>query len=895
MQCLTNRFDWILNIIVLSCAIVLLVIPTSGYAQIQPDQIGFPPDSNQIWILGIDTTQSSPTYGQGKWFELPNLAIGDTLPVIQDSCDFQIAYQALVEQHDIGVVVGTELHFNIPPNLDGWVVDTVIGFHTTAGTTGETLISVYNLTQAEDVVSQFDIDAGNTVQSQTGNYVLTSGDEIRIRIDGECTTPAQGLRVVLILRGLVPCIAYPIETYTDGDSLCIVVNGDSTCIFITGGLAFNGIYTSTNNDTDAEVVEINVQAGNNLTLDFEGGSANDRFILNADIPVLEFSNTTDSIDWILYQQSNTVAFYPEGGDGIFAIQGSSGNILYFNTATKALQFIGGSFTMDNIGAPTGSVINLIKDDTDESEITWMNGSYLRRWAISGTASADMDFRINRYTGSSAFQDSPISILNSDGVLVIPNSSSNPATSIMGRSAGNAITTVGLGAGFTIDGSGDIQFTEEVPINDLLAADGTNTIDNANFAQEWQWNTLSGSGLKLSSTSTAAASSNQRLFHADLSGANATGNEVTYAIYGSNSHTGTTPWNYGVYGQSTGSLGAGVRGLNLTGKGVDGTGGAYGGHFQGTIGVLGLSSASYGAWGASNTGTGILASSVSGAGLRSTGALPSNFNVAAAGTNDVVPIASLFRSSTGTPANGLGASLLYGIETSTTDDVTAGAISYLWSDITHASRTSRFELSTVNSGTTARKLAIAGDGQLTLDLINNFSGASTDSVVTVDASGNLRVRHAGLFGGAGDGWGSDIVNTDASLTGDGTTSDPLSVVFPVDTIVLKYIIEAWDIDVLTDLELRTLISDKYDLYEVIRVDAWHIEDGAVGGSTDIEIHNLTQTEAITTGLSITQGTVSDSVTGLTVEIEAGDQIQMIVTDECDTPGKGLEIDIYLVKQ
>ena len=38
---------------------------------------------------------------------------------------------------------------------------------------------------------------------------------------------------------------------------------------------------------------------------------------------------------------------------------------------------------------------------------------------------------------------------------------------------------------------------------ITAATAANTIDNANFGQEWQWNTLtSGTGLKLSSTSTA---------------------------------------------------------------------------------------------------------------------------------------------------------------------------------------------------------------------------------------------------------------------------------------------------------------------------------------------------------------------------------------------------------
>jgi len=64
------------------------------------------------------------------------------------------------------------------------------------------------------------------------------------------------------------------------------------------------------------------------------------------------------------------------------------------------------------------------------------------------------------------------------------------------------------------------------LNDILAADGTNTIDNTNYTQEWQWNTLSATGLKLSSTSTAAAGDAQKLIEVSLSGANATSSQTT---------------------------------------------------------------------------------------------------------------------------------------------------------------------------------------------------------------------------------------------------------------------------------------------------------------------------------------------------------------------------------
>jgi len=105
----------------------------------------------------------------------------------------------------------------------------------------------------------------------------------------------------------------------------------------------------------------------------------------------------------------------------------------------------------------------------------------------------------------------------------------------------------VGATYYLDATG----TWSVPagggggtsLSGLTAATGTNTINNATFAQEWQWNTLAGAtGLALSSTSTAAASGTQVLFSSILSGANATSSQTTYAAKFSNTHTGTTATN-----------------------------------------------------------------------------------------------------------------------------------------------------------------------------------------------------------------------------------------------------------------------------------------------------------------------------------------------------------------
>lgn len=87
---------------------------------------------------------------------------------------------------------------------------------------------------------------------------------------------------------------------------------------------------------------------------------------------------------------------------------------------------------------------------------------------------------------------------------------------------------------------------------LTAATGSNTINNAANAQEWQWNTLgAGTGLLLSSSSTAAASNTNTLFRANQTGANATSTQTTYGGYFSNTKTGTSSTNIGLYSTATG--------------------------------------------------------------------------------------------------------------------------------------------------------------------------------------------------------------------------------------------------------------------------------------------------------------------------------------------------------
>ncbi len=108
---------------------------------------------------------------------------------------------------------------------------------------------------------------------------------------------------------------------------------------------------------------------------------------------------------------------------------------------------------------------------------------------------------------------------------------------------------GIGAGGGTGGS-------RVRLNKINPANNTNTIDSLNFAQEWDWSTLStqtgflwtanalSSGIlfSLTSSSTAAASNTQTLFNIALSGTNGTTTQTTYGAKISNTHAGTLSTN-----------------------------------------------------------------------------------------------------------------------------------------------------------------------------------------------------------------------------------------------------------------------------------------------------------------------------------------------------------------
>ena len=107
-----------------------------------------------------------------------------------------------------------------------------------------------------------------------------------------------------------------------------------------------------------------------------------------------------------------------------------------------------------------------------------------------------------------------------------------------------------------NGSGTLSWntvTTTVPLSTLVAATSSNTINNDGFEQVWQWNTLAGgSGLSLSTNSTAAVSNTQTLLSLSMSGANGTASQTTYGAQISNSHTGSNSTNVGLQLSASGA-------------------------------------------------------------------------------------------------------------------------------------------------------------------------------------------------------------------------------------------------------------------------------------------------------------------------------------------------------
>ncbi len=87
-------------------------------------------------------------------------------------------------------------------------------------------------------------------------------------------------------------------------------------------------------------------------------------------------------------------------------------------------------------------------------------------------------------------------------------------------------------------------------------------------------------------------------------------------------------------------------------------------------------------------------------------------------NDTAVVLALGHNTTGTPATNLGTEIDLYAETSTTIDTLQATFGSLWTDVTHATRTSSFFIDTVNSGTLGRAVTITGAGHVCVGLTSS---------------------------------------------------------------------------------------------------------------------------------------------------------------------------------
>ncbi len=271
--------------------------------------------------------------------------------------------------------------------------------------------------------------------------------------------------------------------------------------------------------------------------------------------------------------------YRAGGTSDLRINDGSSDLMTFKSGSGGIG-IGvtpsGTYPFEVLGQimvtkPTGNnFVNINTGDNSESGIKILNNGTTSWELIKENASSDFGI----WSGSGH-----VLAINQAGDVTIGNVDTTGSLFILDTKTGAGDPT-GVNGGMYYNSSSNkfrcyentawtncIGTGSSGAISGLTDAAGVNTIDNLNFAQTWNWSTLStqnglslsanalssGTLLNLTSTSTAAASNTQKLLNVSLSGANATSSQTTYGGYFSNTHTGTSAVNFGLYATASGGL------------------------------------------------------------------------------------------------------------------------------------------------------------------------------------------------------------------------------------------------------------------------------------------------------------------------------------------------------
>lgn len=475
-----------------------------------------------------------------------------------------------------------------------------------------------------------------------------SGGELRLRFQTDSVF-VQGDSLCAITMGDTICV-YQDSVYITADSFCIIQMGDTTCVEFTPGVGETTLYNG-----DGSLLTNRTVSLNNKSLTFDQGGISGKMYFN---------------------QIGIFPFLTIDGEVIANNTSSLFQLVHSGSGDMFMNFNGAAAEDYAFGVDKSADALVIAEGTD------VDGAGDQMMVFYSTGDSIVSVEDHQFDAG---------ILDASGDI---------------GSSGQVLTSTGTGTNWETATGG-------AAISDLTPATATNTINNDGWEQEWQWDgLLGGTGLKLTSTNTGAIGSTQKLFSVATTGVNTTPGQTTYAAHFSNSHTGSSHLNYGVYSTITGA--------NSNSSAIYGTSSSLG------TAVSGVATSGYGIYGTSSGNTAIY-------GAATTGTLD-YYGVKAekttSNTSSLQYPLGIYTYSSGTPAAGFGGGIAFYNEPATGSTAqVSNTIESEWTDATTATRTSRATITGVNSASTIDLLTLNASGRSEFNTTVKFKAYTVGTLPT----------------------------------------------------------------------------------------------------------------------------------------------------------------------
>lgn len=258
--------------------------------------------------------------------------------------------------------------------------------------------------------------------------------------------------------------------------------------------------------------------------------------------------------------SNLGIATPRALTGILSISNVGFTDLVANTVTNTHINVAANIAVSKLAAGTnGQILTIIG-----SVPTWGPPPSAGVWgSITGTIGSQSDLiALVATKQDTLISNTNIKTVNGTSLLGSGNVGVGVTSIDVGggttglTTSGGPITTSGTItlAGTLAIANGGTGTTTGLPLNSIIAATGSSSINNAANTIQFQWNTLAGaSALTLSSTSTLATGNANAILNISTSGANGTSTQTTYGGIFRNTKTGTSSTNIaGSFGASGGT-------------------------------------------------------------------------------------------------------------------------------------------------------------------------------------------------------------------------------------------------------------------------------------------------------------------------------------------------------